>query len=156
MTTTTPATERPSPPAAEDTRRAGYIAGLRRLADVLEAHPDIPLPYHGSWAGITIHYLHDEDARANMAAAARAFGGTWDKTASEGERSEYFDLTTKLAGGLLLELTAYRSAVCERVVVGVETVTKQVPDPAAPLVEVSEVVETVQWKCAPVLEAVAR
>ncbi|REE96646.1 hypothetical protein [Thermomonospora umbrina] len=33
---------------ARDTSRAGQIAGLRELADLLEVHPDIPVYDHGS------------------------------------------------------------------------------------------------------------
>lgn len=28
-------------------RRAAFAAGLRSLADLIEAHPDLPLPYYG-------------------------------------------------------------------------------------------------------------
>jgi hypothetical protein len=28
--------------------RAAYTAGLRKLADLLDANPDLPLPYHGT------------------------------------------------------------------------------------------------------------
>jgi hypothetical protein len=32
---------------SDSTDRAEYIAGLRALADVLERHPDLPLPSYG-------------------------------------------------------------------------------------------------------------
>ena len=34
--------------AAQDPKRAAYIAGLRKLADALEANPDLPAPYIGA------------------------------------------------------------------------------------------------------------
>jgi hypothetical protein len=34
-------------PHADDTARARGLAGLRQLADYLDAHPDIPVPEHG-------------------------------------------------------------------------------------------------------------
>jgi hypothetical protein len=137
------------------TDRAEYIAGLRQLADLLEQNPDaLPLPYEGRSGAITFHFLSGEDPKAEMAAAARAIPTRLDKSGGD----SYFDLTGSLHG-LKIELTAFRDAVCERVVTGTETVTEQVRDPEAaeqalasvPLVEVTRTIEHVEWRCTPLL-----
>lgn len=137
------------------TDRAEYIAGLRQLADLLEQHPDaLPLPYQGHWVPITFHFLTGEDPKSALAAAVRALPIRLDKSGGD----SYFDLTGSLHG-LSIVLTAFRNEVCERVVTGTETVTKQVRDPEAaaqalasvPLVEITETVEQVQWICRPLM-----
>jgi hypothetical protein len=126
-------------------QHAEYTAGLRQLADLLDAHPEWPLPLHQ-----VILMFTGDDARGRFAAAARLFPGPLTKSTTD----KFFDLTGALRG-LDVELTAYRDVVCERVVVGTETITKQVPDPTVtvPLVEVTETIEQVEWRCSPVLSA---
>jgi hypothetical protein len=147
---TLPATDR------EAAHRAAYTAGLRALADVLDGHPEVPLPYHGNGCEISVNFLSGTDPRARMAAAARAFPCTWHKDAWETPdgSSAYFDLRGEL-GGLRLKLSAYRSEVCERVVTGTREVTETVPDPealaAVPEVEVTRVIEDVEWRCHSIL-----
>jgi hypothetical protein len=135
-----------------DPERAAYTDGLRQFADLLDAHPEWPMPWAGRGDAITLLFL-GADAKEEFAAAARAFPGPLAKRATD----KFFDLAGSLHG-LKVELTAYRDVVCERVVVGTETVTKQVPDPSVsvPLVEVVETVETVEWVCRPVLAAAAQ
>lgn len=123
--------------------RAGYIAGLRQLADVLEQHPEVPLPFQGHGMALTFSFFrHGDDNRAAMAAAAKALPCQLQKAGSD----EYFDLNGKLAG-LKIQLTAFRGEVCERVVVGTREVTEEIPDPAAPKVIVTKTVEDVEWRC---------
>lgn len=155
MTLTQPAAAADS----EDGRRAAYVAGLRAVADTLEDRPEVPLPFEGRAEPLTFHFLYDGDPRAALAAAARALGGTWAKvTRDYGAGGAYFDLLGE-ACGVRLRLTAYRDAVCERVVTGTEDVTDWVKDPeklaAVPLVEVTRPVETVEWRCRPVLAMTA-
>jgi len=131
------------------TDRAGYIAGLRALADVLERHADLPLPSYGT-ADYNPIYLafFGADAREELAAAARVMPCRLDKDATE----KWFNLDGWLRG-LRIQLTAKRDLVCERVVIGTETVVEQVPDPAVevPMVEVVREQEVVQWRCGPLL-----
>jgi hypothetical protein len=132
--------------------RAGYIAGLRALADVLEKHDEVPLPASGR--ALSINFWTG-NPRTAMADAARAFPVTWRKHAWEAQSgSAYFELHGALHG-LSLELCAYRDAVCERVVTGTETVTETVKDPealaAVPEIEVTCEVETVEWRCGSLL-----
>jgi hypothetical protein len=62
-------------PAAD---RAALIAGLRGLADFLEANPAVPVP--AAYHEITVHYFPpdgtDEEQRAAVDAVASALGTT--------------------------------------------------------------------------------
>lgn len=134
-----------------DTRR-GYIAGLRQLADILEQHDQLPLPYHGSSVPLTFMFFnHGEDNRAALANAVRAIPGRLDKNARD---NGYFDVDGQLHG-LKIQFTAYRDEVCERIVTGTTEVTREVPDPDAlakvPTTTVTETVEQVEWRCHPLL-----
>lgn len=135
-------------------RRAAYIAGLRALAEVLEARDEVPLPYDGYTSGITLHFLGGTDPRSAMAAVARAIPCTWRKRIMDGKDVSYFELDGELAG-LKLTLSALRDSVCERVVTGTREVTKTVKDPEAlakvPEVEITETVEDVRWECRAIL-----
>jgi hypothetical protein len=148
-----------TPGEAERQKRAAYIDGLRALADILESNPEVPLPWTGAseYSEIAISdFLHVENPREALAAAARAFRGVkWDKGVREDATyGNYFDLTGRLHG-LYVRLTANRDAVCERVVTGTREVTETVKDPealaAVPEIEVTRVVEDVQWACGSVL-----
>lgn len=130
------------------TDRAGYTAGLRQLADLLDAHPEIPLPFHGrpGCSPITIHHL-DGDREA-FAATVRALPGRKDKAVN----GNYYNVEVALHG-LRLQVTAYRDTVCERIVTGTRQVEREVPDPdalaAVPTTTVTETVEDVRWECSP-------
>jgi hypothetical protein len=126
--------------------RTAYIDGLRTLASVLELHPDLPLPYEGNDSPFTIHFLHGADPRGAMAAAARMIPCKWAKTSDD----NYFDLRGELAG-LKIKLTAFRDAVCTRIVTGTREVTEEVTDPDAPKVTVTHIIEDVEWDCGPLL-----
>jgi hypothetical protein len=135
-------------------RRAAYTAGLRQLADILDKHPEVPLPYQGSHedcARMTFHFLSADDPRAEMAAVRRALGVPMEK---EADRSEYFDLKGSLHG-LYFMLTAFRKDVCERVVVATREVEIEEPDPEAyaalPKVTKTVTIEDVEWVCGPLL-----
>lgn len=125
--------------------RADYTDGLRQLADLLDENPDVPLPYQGTRESMPIAIFCFEDAKAVLAKLARRLHGV-----SKEPDGEYYDLAGRLAG-LEIRVTARRSDVCEKVVIGTETVTEMVPDPDAPLVEVTREVEQVEWICSPIL-----
>lgn len=133
--------------------REGYISGLRKLADLLEQHDEIPLPYDGSsrgYARITFYVLGEEDSADQAAAFARAFPGPLAKV--------YEDDTFRLLGsldGLHLEFVTYRSDVCERVVTGTRQVTVTEPIVAGTR-KVTKTVEDVEWVCTPLLAEVPR
>jgi len=141
----------------ESVRRASYIDGLRALADILEDHREVPLPFQGDGTAITISaFLSSADPRADLAAAARAFPCAWRKDVrGDDQYGHYFDLAGELHG-LKLKLTAYRDAVCTRVVTG--TKLREVEEVVTPAVTrmVEKPVEVVQWVCGSVLAPAER
>jgi hypothetical protein len=142
--------------------REGYCAGLEQLAAILRANPDVPLPTTGgkyspvNWL-VFSYGGQNEDLAVQKATAAR-IARALPCTVHKEEMGELFRLDAQLAG-LSVQVIVDRPAVCERIVTGTEVVTKKVPDPAAlaavPQVEVTETVETVEWRCAPLLAAPA-
>lgn len=131
-----------------DPHRAAYIAGLRQLADALEKHPELQLPYEGnSDNGLTFHFLGGDDPRTAMSAAARLLPCSWRKDARD---ENYFDMFGQLAG-LKVRMVAFRDQVCTRHVVGVEE--QEVEETVTPAVTrtVRKPVEVVEWECHPVL-----
>ncbi len=136
------------------TDRAAYIAGLRQLADALEAHPEVPLPTDGTRMPLSWN-LWDDDAREQMAATARALPVAWVKETREGYDGgpDYFDLSGKL-GGLKVKLTACRDAVCTRVVTGTED--REVEEVVTPAVtrKITQPAEVVEWRCESILAPV--
>lgn len=126
--------------------RAEYIAGLRALADLLEAQPELMKP-HGA---LQVIPLGEQQSREQLAVWARALPGKKDKQIND----TFANLVGTLRG-VQVKVVAYRDEVCERVVTGTETVTKKVKDPealaAVPEIEVTEEVEQVEWVCRPML-----
>ncbi len=135
-------------PAATASPRAEFLASLRQIIDWLQAHRDVPAPFHLLGDKLYI-YLHGEDPRAAMAAIARAMGNA-DKSID----GDHFELRRRF-GVITLVASARRDEVCERVVVGTREVTRRAPDPhalaALPVVTVTEIVEDVEWVCPPSL-----
>jgi len=106
------------------TDRAGYIAGIRTLADALEANEELPLPYHGADQTLSVFV----QTKAEAVAYARLMGKA-EKSYDDGAHYG-FRLTGKL-DGLSLLVYAPRQEVCTRVVTGTETVTREIPDAEA-------------------------
>jgi hypothetical protein len=109
-----------------DATRASYIAGLRQLADFLEAHPDLPAPFGSN------HNVFVETKEA-LAVIVREPAVRWEKHASD----SYFHLRVPFAGGHAYAVFTDRGAVCRKVVTGQRTI------PAQPAQEV----ETYIWEC---------
>lgn len=130
--------------------RSEFITGLRALADLLEAHDDLPLPYEGAAVPINWHFLSGPNQRANLAAFVRTVGGSFDKQTFD----SYFGVTGSIEG-LKVSGTAYRDVVCTRIVTGTREVTEQVPDPdalaAVPTTTVTRTEDVVDWVCEPLL-----
>jgi hypothetical protein len=139
-------------PPRNSTERERYIDGLRVLVAVLEQNEDIPPPIQGLFSTLVIMFLgKDEDIRERMAAAARAFPCSWEKRVSGGgELAEWFDLLGTV-GGLKVELTAPRGAVCKRVVTGTED--REVDEVVTPAVtrKVTKPVDIIEWDCGSLL-----
>lgn len=128
--------------------RNAYTAGLRALADALDADPDLPLPYHGVDSRLSVF----TQTKAQVLAYRKLLGKIDKKFTDDGNYD--FQMTGALAG---LEMLVYapREQVCTRVVTGTEVVTREVPDAealaAVPTTTVTETVETVEWVCEPLL-----
>jgi hypothetical protein len=135
--------------AATDNRTA-FTAGLRVLADALDANPDLPLPYDGTTSELSVFTR----TKAEAAAYARVLPGTVDKRVTDGHYG--FELHGWLQG-LRVLVYAPREEVCTRVVKGTREVTREIPDPealaAVPITTVTETVEDVEWVCQPLLSA---
>ncbi len=129
--------------------------GLRALADFITANSQLaePLaPYIG------FHYVAawgTPDQKTLVAelvkAGARFPGATVDKHYFD----NYFNVDIRFGDEVTLHVSGDRDAVCERVVVGTDTVTKRVKDPEllaqVPEIDVTETVDRVEWRCWPLL-----
>jgi len=129
------------------TDRTALVAGYRRVADLMEARPEIDHPFVTTNGDLVWHLYSwscPEGVPAMVAAIRRAVGGKWTKRESPGlsEPEMHFER----AG---YRITVKRGAVCTRRVVGTETVVK----PAVSLPERTETIEIVEWDCEPVLAA---
>jgi hypothetical protein len=101
---------------------AEYANALRRIADWIEVHPDLPLP-----SQTQLDFLSGVDTKEDLAKFARGFG----------ECKKDF-------GGIKLRAVAWRKNVCERVVVG----TREVPEEIIPARLVpAHMEDIVEWKC---------
>lgn len=127
------------------------VIGWTQVAEFLSANPDI----------LDQAYAHDDnvlvclsysgsvmDRLADYARRAKAAGARVEK-----EYGDLFGGVKLWWGGVHIWAYANREQVCERVPTGVETVTKEVPDPSVvvPLITVTEDVETYKWVCKPIL-----
>lgn len=128
--------------------------GLRALADMIEANPEIARHAYYLRDLNVFHTTNPDDLESIARAGLRA-GAKVEKNWST---ETVFALDLKW-GPVTVSALSPRDSVCERVVTGTEIVTKTVPDPDAlvdlPTVEVTETVETVEWVCRPLLAAEA-
>jgi hypothetical protein len=124
-------------------------ADLRKLADIVESHPE----HAEIWRSMMNRLTDFSYSRDEFVAWVRDMTGqlTSEKCGpSRGLKKQYFDqyaVATGYIGFIELTLHTQRDLVCERVVKGYET--KLVPDPDAPKVE--KRVEIVEWLCNPLL-----
>uniref|UniRef100_UPI002453D605 hypothetical protein n=1 Tax=Nocardia abscessus TaxID=120957 RepID=UPI002453D605 len=149
-------------PAAAD-----VAADLRALADLVENDGDgfaaalvaRLINSSDAWPAHTASHKDEYQRAEIMAETIRRFKPIATSPIRKQYRDGgdgYLDVTVPLRA-LSLEFTDLRASVCERVVTKVETITEEIPDPdyiaAAPTRTVTREVETVEWKCAPVLAA---
>lgn len=93
-----------APTITEAEKRAAYTSGLRKLADLLDVNPDVPLP-----TSSTIFASYSKDpAIAQLAAFAHAMPKV-DKAVDD----DHFKLIGHL-DGLKVDMWASRSTVCEQ------------------------------------------
>lgn len=136
--------------------RRAWTAGLRQIADFLDAHDEVPLPYLGAYAEgsskpvLPIYLTSTEEPRQAMAMVMKAMGRA---TKAAHDDIGTFQVWREFAG-LVLMASAHREAVCERIVTGTRTV--EVDEPVTEVTgtrKVTKVIEDVQWKCSPLLPA---
>lgn len=144
-------------------QRAAFTAGLRDLADWFDQHPEIDLPYQITGSPVPVRFTigifpsdaaweeGEDDTAGRFAAAARALGGERRKEATE----TTMRVVRTFGPGLELNIWASRERVCEAVVVGTKTVTREeVVTPAVTRLVVEDQ-DVIEWRCQPVLEASA-
>jgi hypothetical protein len=118
---------------AMEQRAADYAAGLRELADYLEAHPEL-VP---SWGGVAVADWVDT---AKLAKAARLPGWTKAKDTYSGLK------LTRSFGDHKISLYP-EQAVCEKVKTGERTEEVIDPEYLANAPKITKVVEEFEWKC---------
>ena len=137
--------------------RPAFTAGLRAVADFLDEHPEVPLPYLGGGAAgsrlpaFSI-YLVSGDQKTQLAAIARAMGNAVKAPKKHHDGSESFQVWREFEG-VVLFAQAEREQVCRRVVTGTED--REVEEVVTPAVtrKVTKPVEVVTWECLPLLAA---
>jgi hypothetical protein len=127
------------------TERTAYIDRLRKLADLLDATPDLILPHDVREGEISFYPTGAEET----ATTARLLPSGWKKNDpnSSSFDTKYYQLTG-MWEGVKLSILEYRAAVCTRVQVGVETVTVPAVE-AAP--EMTMEYPIFEYKCEPLL-----
>lgn len=124
--------------------------GLTALAEFIRANPELADDLRYPFDRVHVPINTDPDPRARLAVYARA------AKAAGAEVTKSFDdawAGLDLAFGDHVRLSVYadRGQVCERRVVGIRQVTKEVPDPDAPRITVTVDQEIVEWECTPLL-----
>lgn len=140
-------------PDTQPTTLEQYVDSLRRFADFVEANPDLVEYLRYMLDDITI--IHIDEGRQYMAQFARAAARAGLEVAKNYTSDKYAYLNIMFSPVVGIKVAAARDEVCERVVTGSAEVTKTVPDPellaAVPTVQVTEIVETFEWRCVPLL-----
>lgn len=127
-----------------------YAAGLRELADLVEAHPEL-LPWNRiNW--VSIH--RNDDALGALQAAARVMAPCAKKVDDHN-----FGLSKEFRGGVTLVVETARENVCEKVQVGerveveldIDAIKEMAGVTEAELPTISKTVVEYEWKCPPSL-----
>jgi hypothetical protein len=130
------------------------VEGLRTLADLIEANPELSeyFRYSDAFRKIMLPVSHYDDPRAAMAEWARA-GKASGHPVTKDYNGQWGSVTVTLSDAVKIWAYAEREKVCTRIVTGTETVTVTVPDPdvIVPTVEVEQTREIVEWQCLPLL-----
>lgn len=127
-----------------------HIASLAPVMQWLGQHPELDdLTMSFPLADRFSMYVpgFEDDSAERFATAVRALKdgapiGTVRRTDDDNHTRFSRDF-----GAVTVSIYTYRDAVCERIVVGTETV--EVPDPNAPTISVER--DVVRWECRPVL-----
>lgn len=132
-------------------------ADINAFAEFVQAHPH--LAKHMRYADLRHRtnrvnvYVYTAEVIAEFARAAARAGRKVTKRLG-GTDDAYFGILVSF-GWVEMYVYATRAEVCDRVVIGTDTVVTEVPDPkalaAVPTVRVVETVERVEWHCGPLL-----
>ena len=122
--------------------RADFVKGLRDLADFIE-QTGVVTPYATESYPKAINAM--VDGKEDLAEFARVAGYV------EKDYSGSFATLRKQFGPISYEVFTHRNNVCERVQVGTETITEEVPDPEkiaeVPTVTVTREQPVYEWRC---------
>lgn len=138
---------------------ADVAADLRAIADLIEGNPHLATVIATAftsplWPNHAVAYDQRDNARGVMAETIRQLMPIATGPVEKRYHGDYFDAVIPLRS-ITIQLTDARDKVCTRVVTGVETVTEEIPDPeylaAAPTVTQTREVETVEWRCEPLM-----
>lgn len=119
-------------------RHSLFVSSLRELADWWEQHPDVETPWNQA---LLVHV----DTKEELAQVARALG----KCEKYGD-DDWFGVKRRF-GSIEVDAYGQRQKICTRVVVGTREVVREVTDPDAPKLQVTETEEIVDWVCEPLL-----
>lgn len=137
----------PAPTVAQE-----LAIGLRALADMLDANPNLNDDSYLQYAfgSLPVYTMN----RAAVAAFARAAMGA-GITVTKHQGDKWAGIDIPFGSRMGLRVFVEREEICERIVTGTHEVTEDVPDPEAlaaiPKVTVTKVVEDVEWRCRPIL-----
>lgn len=129
------------------TGRAAYTDGLRKIADLIDEHPELPLPFYGADGNSLSWFVYDT---AHLALLLDAMEGQRHK-----DYGTYFADVKGHVAGVLVEAHIPREQVCERRVVGTETVELPDPEALAAVPKIAVERDVVEWTCHPILAGVA-
>ena len=83
-------------------QRASFVAGLRELADYIEATPDLPIPSHNSRTAIAPHLSgSDAEDRAEVDRIAAILDASPTTT-----RGDHYKVSRQFSGGITYEAVA--------------------------------------------------
>lgn len=132
-------------------KATALAADFRRLADFIEANPELADTYLGyAMQGFNLP-VQTRDRVVGLARMGMRAG--FAVTKHQNDNFAGVDIT--VGDSISLHVYARRDEVCERIVTGTREVTEEVPDPealaAVPKVTVTRVEEDVEWRCLPLL-----
>ena len=127
---------------------------LRKIADLLETHPEIETPYLDTYEfdiqAIRFQFTsHGERAATATAAVMKAFPGAFNKVFSGDDFNAY-----GLFEGVKVEIRTRREDVCTAREVGVTTQKVRDPEKAAAVPFIDVQVPVYEYDCNPILSAV--
>lgn len=137
--------------ALTDTTEAVSLAGrLRVAANIVEGlPPGVPTPAINAWTTDVVELLwilgKPEATLCTVRDIRKAIGGCWTKRGGD----QWFVLERRAVGGIKFTVQVEREQICERIVVGTETVVVPAVEARPERTEVREVVE---WRCEPLTQ----